>query len=182
MSGDTKRNAPLIVYGVFLVALGILLFAFQLWDINLVSFGWPLFVIIPGLFFFVGMLAGGKQAGLGYLAVPGSIITTVGALLAYQNITGDWQSWSYMWAFAAPGAVGLGLIIAGTREGEPGVRRTGAWLLGLGLLFALVGEWIFVRILGVGGAGFGPAVESVLPVGLVLAGLFVVFGGRTRRT
>ncbi len=181
MTTESNRNAPMVVFGVFLVVLGIILFGFQFWDIDIIGLGWPLFVIIPGLLFFVGMMAGGRQPGLSYLAVPGSVITSVGLLLAYQAITGDWQSWSYAWGLVAPGAVGLGLLIAGTREGEPNVRRTGAWLLGLGLLFTLVGEWVFVRVIGVGGNGFGPAVESVLPAGLIIAGLFVVFGRGRRK-
>ncbi len=176
------QRVPFVVFGVCLIVLGVLLFAFQIWKVDVVALAWPLFVLVPGVLFFVGMLAAGRRPGLGYLAVPGSIVTAVGLLLTYQNITGDWQSWSYAWGLVAPGAVGLGLLIAGIREAAPGVRQTGAWLLGLGLLFTLVGEWVFVRLLGVGGRGFGVAVESVLPVGLVLAGLFMVFGrGRAAR-
>jgi len=175
MTSDGNRNAPMVMLGVFLVVLGIILFGFQFWDVDLIGLGWPLFVIVPGLLFFAGMAVGGHRNGLSYLAVPGSVITSVGLLLAYQNFTGDWQSWSYAWGLVAPGAVGLGLLIAGTREGEPTVRRTGGWLLGLGLLFTLVGEWVFVRLIGIGGNGFGPVVESVVPAGLIVAGLFVIF-------
>ena len=164
-----------------MVLLGIVLLAFQFWGVNLMAVGWPLFVIIPGLVFLAAALMGGGRQGLGYLAVPGCIVTVVGLLLAYQNFTGDWQSWSYAWAFVAPGAVGLGLLIAGMREGSRPVRATGAWLLGFGLVMGLVSEWVFVALLGVGGRGFGPVVEAVLPLVLILAGVYIVLGRGRRR-
>ncbi|MEM5775716.1 MAG: hypothetical protein AAGU05_12015, partial [Anaerolineaceae bacterium] len=48
--------------------------------------------------------------GEGGLAVPGSIIGGIGGILFYQNWTGDWVSWAYIWTLI-PGLVGLGLFI-----------------------------------------------------------------------
>jgi uncharacterized membrane protein len=180
MTEDAGTRRVLTVTGLGLVLLGVVLMAFQVWNVDIAAVGWPFVVIIPGALFLLGAMIGGRQHGLGYLAVPGCIITSTGVLLAYQNFTGDWQSWSYAWAFVAPGAVGLGLLIAGVRESSPGVRRVGAWLLGLGLVLALVGEWVFVKLLGVGGPGFGPVIEALLPLALIVAGLYVVFGRGSR--
>jgi hypothetical protein len=46
------------------------------------------------------------------MAIPASIIAGVGGILYYQNATGDWNSWSYMWTLF-PGFVGVGTILAG---------------------------------------------------------------------
>ncbi|PKQ19658.1 MAG: hypothetical protein CVT66_09075 [Actinobacteria bacterium HGW-Actinobacteria-6] len=183
MTEDAGTRRVLTVTGVGLVVLGVVLMAFQVWDVDIAAVGWPFVVIIPGVLFLLGAGIGGGQRGFGYLAVPGCIITSAGVLLAYQNFTGDWQSWSYAWAFVAPGAVGLGLLIAGIRESSPGIRRVGVWLAGLGLALALIGEWAFVKVLGVGGPGFGPVIEALLPLALIVAGLYVVFGrgGRSAR-
>jgi hypothetical protein len=88
-----------------LVALGTLFLLEQFFDFQLGQWLWPLFIIIPGLLFFVGMLLGGKSAGP--LAIPGSIVTTVGLLLLYQNTFNHFESWAYTWALmpvAVPGA------------------------------------------------------------------------------
>ncbi len=72
MSESETNNYFRAVVGLVLVGLGVLFFLAQFFDFGSVGFLWPFFVIIPGLLFFVGMVAGGPSAGR--LAVPGSIL------------------------------------------------------------------------------------------------------------
>jgi len=105
-------------------------------------------VIVPGLFLLVAGLAIPSEAGLG-IVIPGAIVTTVGLILAFQQATGTWASWAYMWALVAPGSVGLGLSAHGLLH-----RR---WeLLEAGLKTAATGLGLFV--------GFGLFFESVLDI------------------
>ena len=46
-------------------------------------------------------------------AIAGSIVTTVGSVLLYQQTTGHWESWAYAWALVGPGAAGLGMLVYG---------------------------------------------------------------------
>jgi len=68
-------------------------------------YGWPVFVIAPGVFLLLVGLAMRDEAGLG-MAIPGGMITSVGLLLALQNASGAWASWAYAWALVAPGVCG----------------------------------------------------------------------------
>jgi len=112
-----------IVVGMVLVALGLLFLVAQLFNINVVSFTWPFFIIVPGMLFFVGMMLGGKRAG--GLAIPGSIVTMVGLILLYQNSFNHFQSWAYAWALVFPTAVGVGLMVMGAWSGDARTHRHG---------------------------------------------------------
>jgi high-affinity Fe2+/Pb2+ permease len=46
------------------------------------------------------------------MAVPAAIVTGIGLLLYWQNATGNWESWAYVWALI-PGFAGVGVLFAG---------------------------------------------------------------------
>jgi hypothetical protein len=102
-----------IVSGIFLILIGILfLFReiapqyFDFWD-------WPFIIIGLGFVFLVWAIL----SGAGGLAVPGAILAGLGGIFYYQNMTGDWESWAYIWSLI-PGFVGVGIIISGIIEGN----------------------------------------------------------------
>jgi di/tricarboxylate transporter len=129
-----------IAWGVILVLLGLVFLAYQFnqdlfnqWFGN--QFPWPLFIIVPGLV----MLVTGLITTTGGLVIPGSIVTGVGSLLYYQNLTGDWESWAYAWTLM-PGFVGLGLLLASLVEpsAHRAERKTGAYMFAISLsVFAI---------------------------------------------
>lgn len=97
-----------IVGGIILILLGLLFLAseilpdyFQFWD-------WPFIIIGLGVVFFIWAIISGN----GGLAVPGAILSGIGGIFYYQNMSGDWASWSFIWALI-PGFVGIGVIISG---------------------------------------------------------------------
>lgn len=169
-----------VLVGVTLIIVGVLLTAGQLLGYRIVGLGWPLFVIVPGLLFFLAAFSVPPGRGIAYLAVPGSIILVTGIILQLQTVSGDWQSWSYVWALIAPGAVGLGLLVAGLRERSRAVRIVGTWLLGAGVLLFVIAEWFFVRVLETGGPGLGRGFGLLMPALLVLLGLLVILRGLRR--
>ena len=67
-----------------LVLVGGMAVILQIFDIRVGNYLWPLFIIVPGLAFFVGMFFGGKKVS--GLAIPGAIITTTGLLIFVQNL------------------------------------------------------------------------------------------------
>ncbi len=113
MNQQTQSNEARtgLVGGAILVALGALFLAQELFSFDPGRYGWPLFIIGPGLLLFAGMVLGGR--GAGDFAIPASIVTTVGLILFTQNLTGHFQSWAYAWTLVAPTAVGLGLALYG---------------------------------------------------------------------
>lgn len=169
-----------VLVGVTLVLVGLLLTAGQLLGYRIVGLGWPLFVIVPGMLFLLAAFSAPAGRGITYLAIPGCIVLITGLILQLQTVTGDWQSWSYVWPLIAPGGVGLGMLIAGAREKSRPVRIVGASLLAAGIVLFVLAEWFFVRLLETGGPGLGPTFGLVMPALLVVGGLVVIVLGLRR--
>jgi hypothetical protein len=106
------------------------------------------------------------------MAVPASIISGIGGILYYQNATGDFASWSYMWTLI-PGFVGVGTILAGLL-GDHTRRNIGS---GLRLLVtSAVMFLIFATFFG----GLSILGEYGLPIILILLGVYVLARGFMR--
>jgi hypothetical protein len=165
-----RRNGAGIALGVVLVVVGLFYLLVQVAAIDLSSFGWPLFVIIPGVtLLIVGFISLGTGA-----AIPGGILTMVGLVLAYQNSTGHWTSWAYAWALVAPGGVGLGLFLQGLRERNGNLIRQGRSLMFIAALIFMVGFVFFESILNISGINDQPVVKAALPALFIVIGILLL--------
>jgi hypothetical protein len=165
-----RRRGSGIAIGVVLVVVGVFYLFVQLLDIDLSSFGWPLFIIIPGLtLLIVGFAFLGTSA-----AIPGGILTMVGLVLAYQNSTGNWASWVYAWALVAPGGVGLGLFLQGLRERNRGLIKQGRNLMFIAALIFLIGFVLFESLFNISGISDLPVVKAALPALLIVVGILLL--------
>jgi hypothetical protein len=170
-----RRGGAGVALGVVLVVVGAFYLLIQLFAIDLSSYGWPLFVIIPGLtLLIVGFVSLGTGA-----AIPGGILTMVGLVLAYQSSTGDWASWAYAWALVAPGGVGLGLFLQGLRERDMGLIKQGRSLMFIAALIFLVGFVFFESVLNISGINDRPIVKAALPALFIVIGIILL--GRSIR-
>lgn len=131
---NTHSRSNFIAGGI-LIGLGLLLLLSQVLTANVWRYAWPVILTGVGLLFFVGMLVSGRSAG--GLAVPGSLITGLGLILLYQNLTQHWTSWSYVWTLFLCFS-GVGLWISGWWSQKPQQRQSGRSLLGVGLILFLV--------------------------------------------
>src|SRR5438067_5451028 len=137
-----RQRRPSMVLGGVLVLIGAVLLLGQFVQIDVGHYGWPFFLIAPGVAILVVALTARGAVGEG-LAILGSIITVSGLILLYQNATDHFESWAYAWALVFPGAVGVGMSLYGWRAGRPGNVRTGTRLAGIGLIVFLVGAAFF---------------------------------------
>ncbi len=133
-----RRNRSAIAVGLLLVVIGVVFLIAQFVPALYGWVSWPLWIIGAGvLLLLLGLLTGSPD-----LAVPACIVGGVGAILYYQNATGDWGSWSYAWALI-PGFVGIGIIVAallGARRESP---REGLTLLIISaVLFLVFGSFL----------------------------------------
>jgi len=159
-----KRSS--IVGGLILIAVGTLFLLLQLVpsladQIDLAR-QWPLIIVTVGGVFLLTAVFGAPP-----LAVPGSIISGIGGILYYQNLTGNWASWAYVWALI-PGFVGVGIFLMESLRGQfkRGIREGGrqivisvvmfvifaAFFNGLGgigqywpVLLILMGGWLLIK-------------------------------------
>jgi hypothetical protein len=165
--------------GVVLVVVGLFALGVVVFGIDLTQYGWPLFVIIPGLtLLVVGFVGGGVGA-----SVPGGIVTMLGLVLAYQSSSGDWASWAFAWALIAPGGVGLGLYLQALRDRDAVMLRRGRTLMFIAVLIFMIGFVFFESILGISGTDYGVFGKAALPGLLIVIGLILLVRSiqRTRR-
>jgi hypothetical protein len=173
-----RRNRTQLVLGVLLILVAGWLIAVRA-DPKLgtlvhwpTAFTWPMWVILAGLM----LLVLGLLVGTPGLAVPACIVGGVGGILYYQNATGDWTSWSYMWTLI-PGFVGIGRILAGILgdDFKHSVSEGANALMVSIVLFAIFGTFFHAwTIFGV----YSPYV----PIGLLfLGGIWLIVRGLLRR-
>lgn len=68
---------------------------------------WPMITeLVAACLFLLALMLGVPD-----MAVPATIVAGIGGILWWQNNTGNWASWSYMWALI-PGFVGVGMLLA----------------------------------------------------------------------
>lgn len=138
------------------------------------GFAWPLFVVLPGAVMLAVALTGPRdRAGL---AVPGSIVTTVGLILLVMQTTNTFHAWSYAWGLVLA-SVGVGTFLQASIANDAAGQREGTRLAVLGLgLFAAFGA--FFELLVFGDALRG-ALGWILPLALIAAGAWMLRpGGR----
>jgi hypothetical protein len=165
-SSQPHRAGSGVALGIVLVVVGLFFLLVRLADVDLGAYGWPLFIVIPGLtLLIVGFVSLGTGA-----AIPGGILTMVGLVLAYQNSSGNWASWVYVWPLIAPGGVGVGLFLQGMRDRNQGLIKQGRSLIVIAFLIFMIGFVFFESILHMTGTDYGLFGKVALP------GLLVVIG------
>jgi hypothetical protein len=173
---ERRANTGTVLLGVLLVVVGLLYLAGRYLpppavEVDVGHYGWPLFVIVPGL---VLLGFGLVVRDLSGLCVPGAIVTITGLVLAAQNTFDLFATWAYAWALVAPGGVGVGLYLQGLVARQPRLLKAGLRLMALGLTLFLIGAAFFEGVLHVSGREFGLVGQLVLPVLLIAAGVWLL--------
>lgn len=168
MSGNRSQLA----LGVILVLIGV----WFLLDQTVPAFSnffdkyteWPINLLLIGAaIFIVGLVLGAPG-----LAVPAAIVAGTGGIFYYQQATGNYGSWSYMWTLY-PGFIGIGSVLAGLLGDNTAhnLKRGLNMMVFSAILFlifsAFLGGW---DLLG----NYGPAIL------LILLGLWVLGSGLYR--
>ena len=111
----TKKRTS-ILGGLLLIAIGAIFLAIQIFPGLHIDFSWPWIIIAVGLF----LLTIGAATGEPDMAIPACIVGGIGGILTYQNATGNWESWSYVWALI-PGFVGIGILLLKMDQFKKGI-------------------------------------------------------------
>lgn len=165
------------VLGGLLVVLGVIFLAAEYLHFDVGRYGWPLYVIGPGLALVVLGLTQRHGSGL---TTGGCVITIIGLLLLYQTLTDHWESWAYAWALVAPGGSGLGMLLYGTRARNGAMARAGLWQIVVALGLFAAGFVFFEGVLGISGRRF-PIPDWVMPALVIALGLLLLVRGFTAR-
>lgn len=166
-----RRSAgSTMALGIVLVVVGLFALGVVMFGVDLTQYGWPLFVIIPGLtLLVVGFVGAGAGA-----SIPGGIITMLGLVLAYQSSTGDWPSWAFAWALILPGGLGLGMYLQALRDRDPVSLKRGRTLIFVGVMIFMIGFVLFESILGISDTDYGWFGKAALPLLLIVIGIILL--------
>jgi hypothetical protein len=167
------RNRGTLVVGLFLVLLGVSFLASEQFGVDIGRYGWPMFVIVPGVFLVLLGLAIPNEGGLG-AAIPGGIITTVGLVLAFQDATGAYASWAYLWALVAPGSIGVTLVLWGALHRRRDMLESGIETAAVGLGLFIGFGLFFENVLNIAGGTSNTVLHDALPLMAVGLGVLIV--------
>ena len=163
-----------LAFGLVLTVVGAVLLLLQVFP-GLHMFGiwfsWPSIVIAVGLLLMLVGLATVQPDML----EPGMVVAGIGGILFYQNTTGDWQSWAYMWTLIE-GFIGLGQMLAGAAgSSRPNLVRHGIREIITSIILFLIFASIFRPM-------FGQTTWLGIywPLLLVVAGILLILQGVIR--
>ncbi|MEE4195921.1 MAG: hypothetical protein V2J07_12035 [Anaerolineae bacterium] len=160
-----KRTALSI--GILLILVGAVLLAMQFVPALQEWAQWPMILVAVGVVFLVAAFTSGN----GDLAIPGMITGGIGGILLWQEITRDFNSWSYAWALI-PGFVGLGILLANLINRDRLDRGGGVLLLISGFAFAAFYASEKLDVI---------TSEMIWPFALIFVGVLILFNNFTRR-
>jgi hypothetical protein len=168
-NGMNRQNRTQLVLGLLLILIGVWFVAAQripaLKTWVEIQFQWPFYVIGAGvLILVIGLLTGAAN-----MAIPACIVAGIGGILYYQNMSNDWESWSFLWTLI-PGFVGIGTILAGVL-GEDTRHNLGRGLnlVVISGVMLVIFAAFFQRLSFLG--SYGPAAL------LILVGLYIIGRG-----
>lgn len=166
--------------GVVLIVGGAAWLLGNLVQVDLGRYGWPLFVIVPGVILLVAGLSTASDAGVGMM-VGGCVITAVGLLLAFQNATDLWATWAYAWALVAPLGPGIGLMLAGWRYRRPALVDRGRTSALVGAALFVAGLVFFEGLIGLSGRQLLTLSATTWAVLLIVVGVVWVIAALLRQ-
>lgn len=151
-----------------LIGVGAALLLAYLFDIRLMDFFWPGFVIGPGLLLMwpAYKSTADDQSKLAFLAVPGAMIVTVGLLLFAMNLTDHFEAWAYSWPLIIAAAAG-GIMFV-TRFDDNKILQERAYKLIRVLSLVFIGMAFFFEIIVF--ENFNP----IMSLGLIGFGLYLL--------
>ncbi len=137
-----SQNRGRIIWGLLLVFFGLYLLAVQFFP-ALRGFAinqdtWPLLIVALGVAFLLVALLAWRPVWM----IPAAIVGGIGAILFWQNLTGNWTSWAYLWTWI-PGLIGIGVALMYLMQGNlrQAIVQGGALILLSLAAFLLVGSF-----------------------------------------
>lgn len=114
MNDSRKANS---LFGVLLMLVGVWFLAGQFFpqinELIPANLEWPVLIAALGALLLVLSVLMQSPS----MAIPAAVLAGLGGIFYYQNQSGDWASWSYMWTLI-PGFAGVGTLIKNLLEGQ----------------------------------------------------------------
>jgi hypothetical protein len=166
-----REAPPGVVLGAILIVVGVAVLGLRYLDIFAGQDTWPWVIVgLGAVLFVVGLVV--PNSGM---VIGGSVVATIGGILAWQSTTGLWATWAWIWTLI-PVASGVGSLVGGLRTGDRQMRDSALWQIVIGLAMLAVFFLFFEQFIGLSGGQVGVP-EWVMPVVLVGLGVLVLVRG-----
>jgi hypothetical protein len=154
---------PWILIGVG----GVLLLA-SIFNVHLIEFLWPGFIIVPGLLMMVPAYRSTAvdQSSWSFLAIPGAIFLMIGGLTSVMNLFDHFEAWAYCWPLI-PAAVAGGVLYMTRFDGNANLERRANRFIRY-MVMLMVGLAFFFEIIVF--ENFNP----LMSIGLILFGFYLL--------
>ncbi|MHB8107102.1 MAG: hypothetical protein ACYDH4_06695 [Candidatus Cryosericum sp.] len=169
MNNSEQHERNTRVLGLLLLAVGAWVLVARFVHIDLGAWLWPFWVIVPGGLIMALGFRDTHRSNEG-LVTFGSIVAVTGTILFVQNVTGQWQSWSYAWALLFPGSIGLGQYLWGKHAGDASKIHRGEKVMETAFVLFVAFGLFFEVVLDIGGLHLGATSGIVVPVLLIAGG------------
>jgi hypothetical protein len=170
----SREAPPGVILGAILIVIGAGVLAVRYLDLFAGQDTWPWVIVgLGAVLFVVGLVV--PNSGL---VIGGSVVATIGGILAWQNTTGLWATWAWIWALI-PVASGVGSLIGGLRTGDREMRDSALWQIVIGLGLLAVFFLFFEQFIGLSGGEVAVA-DWLMPVVLVGLGVLILVRGIIR--
>lgn len=180
MNNNEQHERNTRALGLLLLAVGAWILIARFIHIDLGSWLWPFWVIVPGGLIMALGFRDTHRSNEG-LVIFGSIVAVTGIILFTQNILGQLQSWAYAWALVFPGSIGLGQYLWGKRRGDAAAVRSAEKTIQVAVVLFVAFGIFFEVVLGIGGFRLGTTGRIVVPVLLIAAGVALYVTSATGR-
>jgi hypothetical protein len=159
-----KEKGSLSVPAVALIAAGLLLLVVNVFNISLMSYLWPGFILGFGLLLLwpAHQSTAEQQSSVAFLAVPGMMVAATGLILFVLNLTNHFESMAYAWPLFLAAAAG-GIMYMNRfdqlntvhQSGRRFIRMMGFLFIGLAaffefLIFRSFGPWWPLALVALG--------------------------------
>lgn len=171
-SPSPDRRAPFAA--IILVAIGAVFLIGEIFNVRFGSGFWPFVIIVPGVMLLASAFGRGGRVNSG-TATSGAVLTTLGLIFWYQNVSGNWESWAYIWALL-PLAAGVAQMVAGARNEDESVSASGRQTARIAAIMFAVGI-VFFELIIFDRGGFG---GYFLPLALIAAGGYMLWRHNSR--
>ena len=166
------RRAPLVA--IVLVAVGAVFLIGEIFNVRFGAGFWPFVIIVPGVMLLASGYGRGGRVNSG-AATAGAVLTTLGLILWYQNISDNWESWAYIWALL-PLSAGVAQMVAGARNDDEPLAAGGRQTAQTAAIMFAVGI-VFFELIIFDRGGFG---GFFLPLALIAAGGYMLWRHNNR--
>jgi hypothetical protein len=158
---------------VSLIAAGLGLLAVNIFNIDLMEYLWPAFIVGPGL---VLLLPAYKSTSkrdniLNFLAIPGAMMVALGSLMFLMNLVDHFESMAYIWPLVISAGV-VGLMYMERFDPDSTVHENGHRFIRV-MVMAFMGSALFFEVLVFESLG------GWWPMLLVGLGVYVILKNRS---